>query len=298
MKAKFAKCRTNKAQLKEEHYDQLIKFAKQDQLIHDIEWLTQTKVTAVERAESKKKFDTERQERNEHRRKIMEERKARQDAIEAREKERKEKFEEARKEVLEIKLRNLTERNPYSEDIAQARQLLNFCDKHKLPVEEDATTDNVVNGNEAENGREEERTKRLDDAVTKNKLIQGEYKKDREDKEFIYAQGASKQQGKRTNKKPAKPEDSDPDPSLNLDLNMIMKFGRLGFSPPVKRSELASCAEQIKDVLEALLLLGKIEQAEGKSRLTGDKSYIENEEYLALAKRHKDQNEETLKRLQ
>lgn len=189
----------------------------------------------------------------------MEERKARQDAIEAREKERKEKFEEARKEVLEIKLRNLTERNPYSEDIAQARQLLNFCDKHKLPVEEDATTDNVVNGNEAENGREEERTKRLDDAVTKNKLIQGEYKKDREDKEFIYAQGASKQQGKRTNKKPAKPEDSDPDPSLNLDLNMIMKFGRLGFSPPVKRSELASCAEQIKDVLEALLLLGKIE---------------------------------------
>lgn len=185
----------------------------------------------------------------------MEERKARQEAIEAREKERKEKYVQQKKEVLEIKMRNLTDRNPYSDEIAQARQLLNFCDKHKLPVEVDATTDNSVN--EAENGREEERSKRLDDAVTKNKLILGEYKKDREEKEFIYAQSASKQQGKRTNKKPTKPEDADP--NLNLDLNMIMKFGRLGLSPPVKRSELAACADQIKDILEALLLLGEKE---------------------------------------
>ena len=60
MKTKFAKVRAQKAELKETHYTQLIKYEKQQQLIHDINWLTMTKSNVVERAEKKKKDDAER----------------------------------------------------------------------------------------------------------------------------------------------------------------------------------------------------------------------------------------------
>lgn len=43
MKTKFAKLRAQKAELKDEHYDALINYEKQQLLIHDINWLTTTK---------------------------------------------------------------------------------------------------------------------------------------------------------------------------------------------------------------------------------------------------------------
>ena len=56
MKSKFAKLRAEKVQLKEDHYTRLIEFAKQEQLLSDIQWLTTTKASAVERAEKNKKL--------------------------------------------------------------------------------------------------------------------------------------------------------------------------------------------------------------------------------------------------
>lgn len=50
----------------------------------------------------------------------MEERKARKEEQEAREKERREKLEARKKEEMEAKLRQLTERNPYKDEITQA----------------------------------------------------------------------------------------------------------------------------------------------------------------------------------
>jgi len=40
-----------------------------------------------------------------------------------------------------------------------------------------------------------------------------------------------------------------------------------------------------------------MEQEEGRARLTKDQTVLEGEEYIDLMKRHKNQNEETLKRL-
>lgn len=57
MKNKFAKLRAQKAELKEDHYEQLITYEKQQQLIHDISWLNTTKVNVSERAEKKKVYD-------------------------------------------------------------------------------------------------------------------------------------------------------------------------------------------------------------------------------------------------
>jgi hypothetical protein len=40
-----------------------------------------------------------------------------------------------------------------------------------------------------------------------------------------------------------------------------------------------------------------MEQIEGKAKLLNKKELLQTEEYLALSERHKNQNEETLKRL-
>jgi len=50
--------------------------------------------------------------------------------------------------------------------------------------------------------------------------------------------------------------DQEADTILNLDLHMIMKFGRLGLSPPVKKSELGATAQQINEIMEAMELAG------------------------------------------
>lgn len=76
-----------------------------------------------------------------------------------------------------------------------------------------------------------------------------------------------------------------------------MKFGRIGISPPVERSELPNTAAQVKEIHDALQVIGRIEQFEAKSKLLKDALLLKSEEYLALAERHKNQNEETLKRL-
>jgi hypothetical protein len=78
---------------------------------------------------------------------------------------------------------------------------------------------------------------------------------------------------------------------------MIMKFGALGISPPMQRSELAETGKQIAGILDALAVTGQMEQEEGRARLTKDESVLSGENYIALVKRHKNQNEETLKRL-
>ena len=73
MKSKFAKLRQEKVQLKEDHYTRLIEFAKQEQLLNDIQWLTTTKASAVERAEKNKKLQDERKERYDKQKKVRDE---------------------------------------------------------------------------------------------------------------------------------------------------------------------------------------------------------------------------------
>jgi len=74
-------------------------------------------------------------------------------------------------------------------------------------------------------------------------------------------------------------------------------FGRVGISPPVSRAELETTYQQIAEIREALVTKGRLEQLDAKSELMKDKDLLKSEEYLALSERHKNQNEETLKRL-
>jgi len=62
----------------------------------------------------------------------LDERKARVEAAEARDKERRDEFAQRKAEELEIKLRQLCERHPFKEQIEHAQQLLNFCNHNKL----------------------------------------------------------------------------------------------------------------------------------------------------------------------
>jgi len=90
MKTKFASLRAKKSELKEQHYARLIEFAKQEQMLHDIEWLTTTKANVVERAEKTKKVQEERKKWQEQNKKYRDERNARQEENAAREKARQE----------------------------------------------------------------------------------------------------------------------------------------------------------------------------------------------------------------
>ncbi len=61
-----------------------------------------------------------------------------------------------------------------------------------------------------------------------------------------------------------------------------MKFGNLDVSPPSDTSEAEKTVKTLASLRDALKLAGKIEQAEGKARLTGDDSHVEGEEYKAM----------------
>ena len=69
---------------------------------------------------------------------------------------------------------------------------------------------------------------------------------------------------------------------FNLDHPTIVKFGNLDVSPPSDTSEAEKTVKTLASLRDALKLAGKIEQAEGKARLTGDDSHVEGEEYKAM----------------
>lgn len=84
---------------------------------------------------------------------------------------------------------------------------------------------------------------------------------------------------------------------LAPELQTIMMFGKLGVSPPVKKDELEATIKHITEIEEALQVKGRLEQIEAKAELLKDEEILKSEEYLNLAEKHKNQNEETLKRL-
>lgn len=80
----------NKKRLaKEDFYGRMCEYEIQQCLIKDIEWITQTKQMVVEKSERQAKYDLERKERNETRRKLAEERKKKDDEYKAKQEERR-----------------------------------------------------------------------------------------------------------------------------------------------------------------------------------------------------------------
>lgn len=77
-----------------------------------------------------------------------------------------------------------------------------------------------------------------------------------------------------------------------------MMFGKLGVSPPVKREEMEPLIKHITEIQEALQGKGRLEQLDAKAELLKDDELLKSEEYLTLSEKYKNQNEETLKRLQ
>jgi hypothetical protein len=72
------------------------------------------------------------------------------------------------------------------------------------------------------------------------------------------------------------------DGSMTPDYNTIMKFGRIGVSPPAEQSELEATAEQVAEIKSGLETIGRMEQIEGKAKVLNNKKLLQSEEYLAL----------------
>lgn len=84
---------------------------------------------------------------------------------------------------------------------------------------------------------------------------------------------------------------------MTPDYHTIMKFGRIGVSPPAEQSELETTAEQVSAIKSGLETLGRMEQLEGKAKVLNNNKLLQSEDYLAMQEKNKNQNEETLKRL-
>ena len=69
---------------------------------------------------------------------------------------------------------------------------------------------------------------------------------------------------------------------FNLDHPTIVRFGNLDVSPPTDRDEAEKAVKTLASLRDTLKIAGKIEQAEGRARLTGDNSYTENDEFKSL----------------
>lgn len=69
---------------------------------------------------------------------------------------------------------------------------------------------------------------------------------------------------------------------MTPDYNTIMKFGRIGVSPPAEQSELEATAEQVAEIKSGLETIGRMEQIEGKAKVLNNKKLLQSEEYLAL----------------
>lgn len=97
--------------------------------IKDIEWITQTKLMVVEKHERQSKYEMERRERNEARKKLAEERKRKDDEYKARQEERRKEAEEKKREWDMQQLERL-DVNPYAEYIDLCEELIYFCAKN------------------------------------------------------------------------------------------------------------------------------------------------------------------------
>jgi len=128
--------------------------------------------------------------------------------------------------------------------------------------------------------------------LASGKLIEAKTKEEREQEAQEETCG---QQGKRKNKGADKSKMNGD--KLAPELQTIMMFGKLGISPPVKQDELEAIIKQITEIQEALQGKGRLEQMEAKAELLKDDELLKSEDYLALSEKHKNQNEETVKRL-
>jgi len=65
----------------------------------------------------------------------------------------------------------------------------------------------------------------------------------------------------------------------DLDYATTTKFGMLELSPPTELDQIEACNKQLVVLRDALKLKGKMEQAEGRAKLTHDDSHKSTEVY-------------------
>lgn len=99
-----------------------------------------------------------------------------------------------------------------------------------------------------------DRQKEHQERLEKAKLIESKSKQEREEEGFVQL-GASKQQGRR-DKKDRKTGTTADGAQMSLDYHMIMKFARLGISPPVQKTELGAAGDQVATIRDAMEALG------------------------------------------
>jgi len=92
--------------------------------------------------------------------------------------------------------------------------------------------------------------------LKKEGLIEGENKQALEEEGVVF-QGKPKQ-GK-TNKKSKKGSAVNANGSMTPDYHTIMKFGKIGVSPPAEQSELEATADQVSGIKSGLETLGRME---------------------------------------
>lgn len=176
-----------------------------------------------ERAERNAKYEAERRERNDQRRKMAEEREKRQAEIQARQEERRKAQDEKKREWEQQQLEKLEE-NPYEPRIDLCEELIYFCARNTKKSEEDKDGPEVEAETRQAAASEETdkaRAKRLEEDVKKGKVEIALSKKDRN--ETGSGLGALKKDTKRKARKRDGPSAFyyEDDSNIGLDYAMI-----------------------------------------------------------------------------
>ena len=264
--------------MKQDFYGRMCDYEIQQLYIKDVEWIKKTKQMVVEREERNARIQAEYKERQEIKRKNREEAMARKEEEKRRQEEIRKQREAERKEREEALLKQL-DTNPFNDQIDLCESLIYFTTKQGNLRNEAESKDAQDDDDETKNNERAAATKKkLDEAVKQGKIEIGIPK----GQKSAMAAAQEQQKGKKGSRRNEKANMYMYEEGFNLDHPTIVKFGNLDVSPPVDSSEAENTVKTLTTLRDALKLAGKIEQAEGKARLTGDDSHVESDEFKSM----------------